>query len=83
MLQQLGAKEVATSVAATWGHRQSPRQAYERLASQQWSGTWAVPDGLFARTMSQLYDWAAQEYGDRFDTPEQHRREFFITRAVF
>ncbi len=82
-LTQLGASAVDTQVALSWAHPRTPRQAYERLASRQWSGTWAVPDDLFARTMSQLYDWIIQEYGDRLDTPEQDGQEFFITRAVF
>ncbi len=81
-LQELGAR-VETRTVLTWSNPRSPRQAYERLASRQWSRTWAVPDDIFARTIQQLHEWAVQEYGNRFDTPQDDAQEFNIMVAQF
>lgn len=83
-LKRLGAKQVTTSVAATWPIIASAHETYDRIASRQWSGSWAIPDDIFARAIAKLHDWVTQEYGDRYDTPLRKRdEEFFITKAQF
>ncbi len=82
-LIEMGAKAVETSAIADASFSRSPHQSCDHIASRQWSSTWAVPDDLFDRTIAQLREWTAQEYGDRYDTPQQSGQEFFITRAAF
>lgn len=71
-----------TQTAFSWSFSRTPREIYDRLASRQWSASWLVPDDIFARAITHLGNWVAQEYTN-LDQPEQEPHSFFVTAARF
>lgn len=68
-------------VGPEWQTESTPAQELESVARRQWSGMWAVPDGIFDEAVRRLRAWAATRYGDRLATPIPHRRRFTIERG--
>ncbi len=66
---------------AKWESSVTPRQAVEYLAQRLWSGTWGVPDDLFATSIELLRHWATSYYGEKMDTEQKQERRFVISRT--
>lgn len=58
-----------------WERPVTPRLIFESLSQYQWTGTWSVPDDLFAASMQRLRQWIDEHYGGKIDerfTEEEH-----------
>jgi ubiquinone/menaquinone biosynthesis C-methylase UbiE len=65
-----------------WTVRSTPRENLDEIAERVWSQTWRVPDDVFAASIARLRAWLDERYGPALDTPEEHRAEFGIARAI-
>lgn len=66
---------------ARWEDRRTPRQAVEYVTRRLWSGTWVVPDDLFAASAERLWNWANTHFGTRMDVPRSQTRQFVICKT--
>ncbi|HEY7414972.1 MAG TPA: methyltransferase domain-containing protein [Ktedonobacteraceae bacterium] len=79
-LQQKGASaEIIAEVP--WKQAVRPRAVLEAIEQRLWSGTWSVPDDLFATSIKRLRQWANEHYGAAIDDEHEQERVFVISRT--
>jgi ubiquinone/menaquinone biosynthesis C-methylase UbiE len=66
---------------ATWETAHTAREALETITTRLWSGTWTVPDDIFAESVRRLTAWADGTYGARLDTPILAPHAFRLARV--
>ena len=67
--------------AVSWETKYTPRQALESVTKRLWSGTWVVPDDLFAASVERLEQWAREQFGAEMDVERLQKHQFVISRA--
>lgn len=67
--------------AVTWETKYTPRQALESITKRLWSGTWVVPDDLFAASLERLEQWAGEQFGSDMDVERVQKHRFVISRT--
>jgi ubiquinone/menaquinone biosynthesis C-methylase UbiE len=65
----------------SWETKYTPRQALESVTKRLWSGTWVVPDDLFAASIERLGQWAKDQFGSDLDTERVQKNQFVISRT--
>ncbi len=64
-----------------WQTSHTPREVLDGIAKRVWSGTWDVPDDLFAESIQRLEQWVHEQFGDEMDTPVIQNAAFLISRT--
>ncbi|MBF6588998.1 MAG: class I SAM-dependent methyltransferase [Ktedonobacterales bacterium] len=73
---------VEETLAATWETTYTPRVALESITTRLWSGSWTVPDDLFAESTHRLTAWAERHYAGTLDTPLRATHAFKLARVA-
>lgn len=64
-----------------WETEHSTRKALEDITKRLWSGTWSVPDDLFAASIERLEPWAKQQFGPNEDVEYTEMHHFMICKT--
>ncbi len=64
-----------------WHRMVTPRTSLEQITRRLWSGTWSVPDDIFAQSVERLNIWVAEHYGNNLDKEYQQECKFVINRT--
>jgi len=69
------------SPVVQWEVTETPREAVEQVTRRLWSGTWVVPDEIFAPSVERLESWAKDYFGSDMDTQFKGVRQFVICKT--
>ncbi len=67
--------------ALTWQRQLTPRQVLRDIELRHFSGTWVIPEPIFAQAIPRLRAWVAEHYGTRMDTPYEQESRFVINKT--
>ncbi|HLG60748.1 MAG TPA: class I SAM-dependent methyltransferase [Ktedonosporobacter sp.] len=80
LLQSLGLQTQRVRLLQ-WEQTATPRAAIERIVKREWSGTWTIPDDIFAASAERLWQWANDYYGAEIDAERQVERSFMVSKT--
>lgn len=67
--------------AVTWQRMVSPRESLERITQRLWSGTWSIPDDIFAQSVQRLNARVHEHYGENLDKEYPQECRFVINKT--
>ncbi len=79
-LRERGLQPEESSVVE-WETQYSMRKALEDITKRLWSGTWSIPDDLFAASVKRLEQWAKQQFGANEDVEYTELHQFLISKT--